>query len=129
MQNKLDKLCMNVKYISFTLFVGYNLLLNEESISCQLDSHHIGNVLFFVIIVFTSVMMIIVDHLGFCVVGVAVVRTGIDSQGVFGGSRLELPGLQCTINHPGTTTNITSPPCPPNHHHPPTTTTNITSLP
>ena len=100
MPKKLDKLCMNIKYVSFTLFVGFDLLLNEESVSCQLDSHHIGNVLFFVMVVLASVMMIIVDHLGFGVVGVAVVRTGIDSQGVFGGSRLGLPGLQCTITHP-----------------------------
>ena len=110
---------MNKIYIFFTLFVSFDLLLIEESISCQLDSHRIGNVSFLVMVVSASAMMIIVDHLGSSVVGVVVVRTGIDSQGVFGGSRLRLPGLQCTIIHTPTTTNtnITSMPCPPNHQH------------
>ena len=108
---------MNKIYIFFTLFVSFDLLFIEESISCQLDSHRIGNVSFSVMVVSASVMMIIVDHLGSSVVGVVVVvRTGIDSQGVFGGSRLGLPGLQCTIIHPPTTTNTTSPPCLPNHY-------------
>ena len=130
MQNILKILSLNKRYIFFTLFVSFDLLLIEESISCQLDSHRIGNVSFLVMVVSASAMMIIVDHLGSSVVGVVVVvRTGIDSQGVFGGSRLRLPGLQCTIIHPPTTTNtnITSLTYPPMHHHPATTTTNITS--
>ena len=61
------------------------------------------NVLFFVMVVLVSVSDDNCWSSWGSVLGVAG-EDGIDSQGVFGGSWLGLPGLQCTIT-------------PPHHHH------------
>ena len=93
---------MDTEYIFLRIIVGLDLLFNDESISCQLNSHVISSSSSW--LSSSLSLMIIVDHLGeVCWVG-RLVRTGIDSQGVFGGSWLGLPGLQCTIT-------------PPHHHH------------
>ena len=87
---------MDTEYIFLRIILGLDLLLSQLNplvMSCSLSwlSSSLS-------------LMIIVDHLGeVCWVG-RLVRTGIDSQGVFGGSWLGLPGLQCTIT-------------PPHHHH------------
>ena len=96
LQNKWNTFCMDTEYIFLRIILGLDLLLSQLNplvMSCSLSwlSSSLS-------------LMIIVDHLGeVCWVG-RLVRTGIDSQGVFGGSWLGLPGLQCTIT-------------PPHHHH------------
>ena len=72
------------------------------------------NVLFFVMVVLVSVSDDNCWSSWGSVLGGRLVRTGIDSQGVFGGSWLGLPGLQCTI------TPLATPPPPISpmlHHH------------